>query len=62
MSKLTHNLSVAWSQRAMAALDVLANAAVAPALFKPETVQEAAQDANKARATLGRLENLDGAL
>lgn len=57
-TKTEASLIGAWAQRAGDALDLLAVAAVAPALVKPEAVDQAAKAANEARRQLRQVEHL----
>lgn len=54
MSDLTNNLASAWNERRKAAAATLMHAVEAPALFKPEFVEETKTALAKARAEVRR--------
>lgn len=51
---LAANLAGAWAQRANAAVQIMRAASTAPALFKPEAVEQAHADYDRAMAEVAR--------
>lgn len=54
MTKLATSMFEAWGARARCAADIIANAQKAPALFKPETIEQAQRDYARAYGEVQR--------